>query len=70
MAAPLFERIGKSIAKAKPDDGAAGAMGATDDAAEESDESPGAALAEALGIEGVDAGAVDEALRKAIRALK
>lgn len=63
----LFEKIGKSIAKAGPpmDD----APGAPDDAAEESDESPGAQLAEALGIEGADAAAVDAALRAAIRKL-
>ena len=69
MASPLFERIGKSITKAKAPTGDDPA-GETDDAAEESDESPGAMLAEALGIPDADAGKVDEALRRAIRSLK
>jgi hypothetical protein len=71
MAAPLYEKIGKSIAKAKaPAMSMDDAEGAPDDAAEESDESPGAKLAEALGITDADTAAVDEALAAAIRKLK
>ena len=62
----LSDSIGDSIAKMPMGDDAGG----PDDAEEESDESPGAKLAEALGIEGADATAVDAALRAAIRALK
>ena len=63
----LFEKIGASIAKAAPSDDA---EGAPDDSEEETDESPGAALAEALGIPDADPTAVDAALRAAIRKLK
>jgi hypothetical protein len=63
----LSDRIGDSIAKMPMGDDAADMP---DDSEEESDESPGAALAEALGITDADSAAVDAALRKAIRALK
>jgi hypothetical protein len=68
MKPKLYEKIGASIAKADPlgDDG----PDMPDDSAEESDESPGAQLAEALGITDADATAVDAALRAAIRQLK
>jgi hypothetical protein len=66
MAGKLFERIGDSIAKADPDDD--GLDAGMDTPEEESDESPGAALLEA--IDAGDAAKVDEALRKAIRLLK
>lgn len=65
MAAKLFERIGESIAKADPDDD-----GLDANPEEESDESPGAALCEALGITDADTAKVDEALAKAVRLLK
>jgi len=67
MASPLFEKIGKSIAKSKgpmPDPTEDEAMGdAPDD--DESSESPGAALAEALGITDADTKAIDAALKSA-----
>lgn len=63
----LADKIGDSIAKMPMGDDEPGAL---DDAEEESDESPGAQLAEALGIEGADSAAVDAALRAAIRRLK
>lgn len=62
----LSDKIGDSIAKMPMGDD----LDAPDDAEEESDESPGAKLAEALGLEGVDSAKVDEALRAAIRQLK
>ena len=64
----LSDNIGDSISKM--DMGGDDATGAPDDAEEEDSESPGAKLAEALGIEGADAAAVDAALRAAIRQLK
>ena len=63
----LADSIGDSIAKMPMGDDEPGEL---DDAEEESDESPGAKLAEALGLEGVDGAKVDAALRAAIRALK
>jgi hypothetical protein len=62
----LSDKIGDSIAKMPMGDD----MEGPDDDEEESDESPGAKLAEALGLEGVDSAKVDEALRAAIRQLK
>lgn len=67
MASKLYEKIGASIAKADPDDDGLDAPGGVDD--DESDESPGAQLAAALGIDGADAAKVDDALRAAIRKL-
>jgi len=63
----LADSIGDSIAKMPMGDDE---PGATDDTEEESDESPGAQLAEALGITDADSAAVDAALRAAIRKLK
>lgn len=63
----LSDSIGDSIAKMPMGDDEPGEI---DDAEEESDESPGAKLAEALGLEGVDGAKVEAALRAAIRALK
>jgi hypothetical protein len=65
----LADKIGDSIAKMPMGDEAE-MDGGPDDAEEESDESPGAQLAEALGLEDVDSAAVDAALRAAIRKLK
>jgi hypothetical protein len=62
----LANKISDSIAKMPMGDDATG----PDDAEEESDESPGAKLAEALGITDADTAAVDAALSAAIRALK
>lgn len=67
MAGKLFEKIGQSIAKASP---AEVEDGPVDDSEEENDESPGAQLAEALGISDADPTAIDAALRAAIRKLK
>ena len=68
MASPLFEKIGKSIAKSKgpmDDPTEDEAMGdPTDD--DESSESPGAKLIEALGLKDADSDAVDAALKAAI----
>jgi hypothetical protein len=70
MGSPLFEKIGKSIAKSKGpmpadpmDDSEMPEDGADDD---ESTESPGAKLIEALGIKDADSDAVDAALKAAI----
>ena len=70
MASPLFEKIGKSIAKSKGpmpadpmDDTEMPGDEADDD---ESTESPGAMLIEALGLKDADQDAVDAALKKAI----
>ena len=67
MASPLFEKIGKSIAKSKgpmPDPTEDEAMGdAPDD--DESSESPGTMLAEALGMPEADSKAIDAALKAA-----
>lgn len=65
-ASKLYERIGDSIAKADPNDDGLDA----DPPEEESDESPGAMLIEALGATDADPAKVDEALRKAVRLLK
>ena len=67
MATPLFERIGKSIAKAGPTTPAKVDPEATED--DDMDSSPGAQLAEALGLTDVDTAAVDAVLRAAIRKL-
>jgi len=70
MAEPLFKKIGKAIAKSKgpadpipdeEDDTATDGDGADD----ESSESPGEMLAEALGLNDADPVAIDAALKKA-----
>jgi hypothetical protein len=66
-ASKLYERIGDSIAKADPNDDGLDADAPDDD---ETDESPGAMLIEALGATDADPAKVDEALRKAVRLLK
>lgn len=64
----LFEKIGKQIAKANmPAEREADE--AEDSPEEEADESPGAMLVEALGIDNADIPAVDAALKAAIRKL-
>ena len=63
----LSDNIGDSISKM--DMGGDDAAG-PDDAEEEDSESPGAKLAEALGITDADGEAVTAALRAAIRQLK
>ena len=63
----LFEKIGKSIAKAKPapvDDVTEAPGDMSDD--DEGTESPGAKLAEALGMPDADVSAIDAALKAAI----
>jgi hypothetical protein len=69
MKTPLFKSIGKSIAKATgPMDETELPGDSNDD--DESSESPGAMLAEALGIPGADVEAIDAALQAAVRQLK
>jgi hypothetical protein len=60
----LFESIGKSISKAKAPE--AEAADAIDSPEEESAESPGAMLAEALNLKNADIEGIDAALKKAI----
>jgi hypothetical protein len=65
MRTKLSEMIGKSIAKAPP----GGGDEETAESEDDTDESPGAMLAEALGISDADSAAIDAALRAAIRKL-
>ena len=61
----LFEKIGKEISKAKAP---VEEVEVNDDSAsdDESSESPGAMLAEALGLKNADTDAIDAALKAAI----